>query len=78
MTKAQTGENFRWDLFLRDYRAYLNRQVRTLKETGHEMNVHPSVLSCLRSGTHKKVGRVTLDRILKGMGMYYEFYCEQT
>lgn len=70
------AKKFRWDLFLRDYRAYMDRQVKTLKETGYEFGVNASVLSRLRSGGLDYVGEKTLNKILKGMGMYYEFYCE--
>lgn len=69
---------FRWDLFIRDFRAHMSKQVKTLKEISNECNVNPTYLSGLRTGRIERVGIETLEKILKYMGLYYGFYLEKS
>lgn len=74
MTVKRRIQDFRWDLFLRDYKAYLRKDNRTLEELSYDWGVISPVLSGLKTGRLTHVGIAVLERILKGMNLYYEFY----
>lgn len=67
---------FRWDLFLVDYRAFMNKETRTLKEIAYALDVAGPTLSGLRTGRLSYVGSAVLNKVLAGMKMNYDFYCD--
>lgn len=71
-----TRKVFRWDLFLRDYKAFMFKSIKKQEVLAAEVGVSAATLSGLRTGRTTQCTRTTLDKILKMMNIPYVFYCE--
>lgn len=68
--------NFRHDLFLRDFKAHLKKDIRTLDEIAHACGCNAITLKNIRDEKTKKPHLGVLVGICQDMKRYYGFYVE--